>query len=397
MKVSSIDTIRIEEFPNLLFVEIKTDEGLVGLGETFYGPMSSEAHIHEIIAPYLLGKNPLNIEMHQKHLIGYTGFVGTSAERRGASAVDIALWDLWGKATSQPLYNLLGGKVRDKIRVYNTCAGQNYIRKLPIQGTSNFGLTSTQGKYEDLYAFLNSPADLAHSLLDMGITAMKIWPFDFAAEESHGQYISSSNMQKSLEPFEKIRSAVGDKIDIMAELHSLWNKPQAIKICRELEQFKLMWIEDPVFMDHLSSLGDVCKATSAPIAVGETRGGRADYRSLLELNSLAQVIMDISWGGGISEANKVSAMAEIWHIPIAFHDCTGPVTLTASTHLALAKSNCQIQEIVRAFYYGWYESLVTELPNIQKGYIDVPEGNGIGLSLNKEVYDRPDVQIKSSK
>ena len=147
--------------------------------------MSSEAHIHEIIAPYLLGKNPLNIEMHQKHLIGYTGFVGASAERRGASAVDIALWDLWGKATSQPLYNLLGGKVRDKIRVYNTCAGQNYIRKLPIQGTSNFGLTSTQGKYEDLYAFLNSPADLAHSLLDMGITAMKIWPFDFAAEESH--------------------------------------------------------------------------------------------------------------------------------------------------------------------------------------------------------------------
>jgi len=158
-----------------------------------------------------------------------------------------------------------------------------------------------------------------------------------------------------------------------------------------------MWIEDPVFMDHLSSLGDVCKATSAPIAVGETRGGRADYRSLLELNSLAQVIMDISWGGGISEANKVSAMAEIWHIPIAFHDCTGPVTLTASTHLALANSNCQIQEIVRAFYYGWYESLVTELPNIQKGYIDVPAGNGIGLSLNKKVYDRPDVQIKSSK
>ena len=396
MKVSGIDTIRIEEFPNLLFVEIKTDEGIVGLGETFYGPLSSEAHIHEIIAPYLIGKNPLNIEKHQKNLIGYTGFVGSSAERRGASAIDIALWDLWGKATSQPLYSLLGGKVRDKIRVYNTCAGPNYIRKLPIQGTNNFGITDEQGKYEDLKAFLESPAELAHSLLDMDITAMKIWPFDFAAEESKGQYISSSEMKKALLPFEKIREAVGDKIDIMAELHSLWNKPQAIKICNELEQFNLMWIEDPVFMDHLSSLSDLCKATSAPIAVGETRGGRADYRSLLELNGLAQVIMDISWGGGISEANKVSSMAEIWHIPVAFHDCTGPVTLTASTHLALSNSNCHIQEIVRAFYFGWYENLVTDLPIINKGYIDVPEGYGLGLSLQQDIYKRSDVHIKSS-
>ncbi len=395
MKVKSIDTIRIEEFPNLLFVEIKADEGIIGLGETFYGPMSAEAHIHEIIAPYLIGKNPLDIEKHQKQIIGYTGFIGSSAERRGSSAVDIALWDLWGKATSQPVYNLLGGKVRDNIRVYNTCAGSHYIRKLPIQGTNNFGLKK-KGKYEDLDAFLNNPVELAQSLIEMDINAMKIWPFDFAAEKSHGQYISSLDMKKSLEPFEKIKSSLGDKMDVMAELHSLWNKPQAIKICRELEKFDLMWVEDPVFMDHLSTLGEVCKATLAPISVGETRGGRADYRSLLELNGLSQVIMDISWGGGISEANKVSSMAEVWHLPIAFHDCTGPVTLTASTHLALSNSNCHIQEIVRAFYYGWYSDLVTDLPPINKGYIDVPRGSGLGLSLQDDVYKRSDVHIKSS-
>tara|TARA_B100000686_G_scaffold171875_1_gene179077 strand:- start:7705 stop:8895 length:1191 start_codon:yes stop_codon:yes gene_type:complete len=395
MKVLGIDTIRIEEFPNLLLVEIKTNEGLIGLGETFYGPMSAEAHIHEIIAPYLVGKNPLDIEKHQKKIIGYTGFVGSSAERRGSSAVDIALWDLWGKATSQPIYNLLGGKVRDNIRVYNTCAGSHYIRKLPIQGTRNFGLEK-KGKYEDLDAFLNSPVELANSLLEMDINAMKIWPFDFAAEKSQGQYISSLDMKKSLEPFEKIRDSLGNKIDIMAELHSLWNKPQAIKICKELEKFDLMWIEDPVFMDHLSTLGEVCKATSAPISVGETRGGRADYRSLLELNGLSQVIMDISWGGGISEARKVSSMTEVWHLPIAFHDCTGPVTLTASTHLALSNANCHIQEIVRAFYYGWYSDLVTDLPPINKGYIDVPNGSGLGLSLQNDVYKRSDVHIKSS-
>jgi len=395
MKVSSIDTIRIEEFPNLLLVEVKTDSGLVGLGETFYGPASAEAHIHEIIAPYLIGKDPLNIEAHQKHLIGYTGFIGASAERRGSSAVDIALWDIWGQATSQPIYGLLGGKVRDNIRVYNTCAGSHYIRKLPTQGTKNFGLNNN-GNYEDLEAFLNTPEELAHSLLDSGITAMKIWPFDFAAEKSQGQYISPNDMQTAIEPFKKIRKSLGDKIDIMAELHSMWNKPQAVKICRELENYNPLWIEDPVFMDHLSSLGEVCNATLAPIAVGETRGGRADYRSLLELNSLSQIIMDISWGGGLSEANKVSSMAEVWHIPIAFHDCTGPITLTASTHLALANSNCHIQEMVRAFYYGWYSDLVTNLPPVENGFITVPNGNGLGLSLQKDVYNRKDTHIKTS-
>ena len=231
---------------------------------------------------------------------------------------------------------------------------------------------------------------------DRGITAMKIWPFDFAAEKSQGQYISSEDMKNALEPFDKIRKALGDKMDLMAELHSMWNKPQAINICGELENYTPLWIEDPVFMDHLSTLGEVCEATLAPIAVGETRGGRADYRSLLELNSLSQIIMDISWGGGLSEANKVSSMAEAWHIPIAFHDCTGPITLTASTHLALANSNCYIQEMVRAFYYGWYSDLVTNLPPLKNGHITVPEGNGLGLSLQKDVYKRKDIHIKSS-
>ena len=106
--------------------------------------------------------------------------------------------------------------------------------------------------------------------------------------------------------------------------------------------------------------------------------------------------MDISWGGGLSEANKVSSMAEVWHIPIAFHDCTGPITLTASTHLALANSNCHIQEMVRAFYYGWYSDLVTNLPPVENGFITVPNGNGLGLSLQKDVYNRKDSHIKTS-
>ena len=394
MKVTAIETIRSEEFPNILWVQLQTDEGITGLGETFYGPASAEGHIHGLIAPYLIGKDPRNIEAHQAHLIGYIGFVGASAEMRGRSAVDIALWDILGKASNLPLCDLLGGRVREKIKVYNTCAGYSYVQTKPTQGTANFGLDATKGQYEDLDAFLNRPDELAHSLLEMGISAMKIWPFDYAAEASSGYWISADDLKRGLSSFEKIRAAVGDRMEIAAELHSLWSRPMAVKIARALEPINCMWVEDPVFMDHMHSIGEVARSTRSPIAVGETRGSRADFRQLLELEALSMAIVDLSWCGGISEARKVASMAETYHIPIAFHDCTGPVVLAVSTHLALNARNCWLQEMVRAFYYGWYHRFVTELPPVENGTITVPKGPGLGLALQPDVVTRPGVTVR---
>ena len=137
MQVTAIETIRLDEFPNLLWVHLHTDQGLVGLGEIFYGTASAEAHIHGVVAPYLLGKDPLQIDRHAKGLTGYLGFSSSGAETRGNSGVDIALWDIWGQATNQPIYQLLGGASRDRIRVYNTCAGYKYVRARKDQGTAN--------------------------------------------------------------------------------------------------------------------------------------------------------------------------------------------------------------------------------------------------------------------
>ena len=394
MKVTAIETIRSAEHPNLLWVQVHTDAGLVGLGETFYGPAAAEGHIHGIIAPYLIGKDATNIEAHQAHLTGYVGFVGASAEMRGRSAVDIALWDILGQAKDMPICDLLGGRVRETIKVYNTCAGYSYVQTKPTQGTDNFGLKAKKGDYEDLDAFLHRADELAHSLLEMDITAMKIWPLDYAAEASNGHWISQADLMKGLEPFEKIRKAVGDKMDIACELHSLWSRPQAIKIAQALEPLRPMWVEDPVFLDHLHSLGEVARATRSPIAVGETRGGRADFRGLLELEALSMVIMDVAWCGGVSEAKKIATMAETWHTPVAFHDCTGPIALTISTHLALNVRNCWVQEMVRAFYYGWYPDYVTELPPITKGHITVPKGAGLGTRLQPDVIKRRGVTVK---
>ncbi len=128
MIVTHLETLRLDEFPNLLWLRVHTDAGIVGLGETFFGAQAVEAYIHETVAPYILGKNPLQIDLHARNLYGYLGYRSTGVETRGNSALDIALWDVFGKVTGQPIYQLLGGASRDRIRTYNTCAGYQYVR-----------------------------------------------------------------------------------------------------------------------------------------------------------------------------------------------------------------------------------------------------------------------------
>jgi len=399
MKIAKIETIRLAQYGNLCWVRLHADNGLVGLGETFMGPAVVEAYIHETVAPYLLGKSALTIDKHWRELYGYLGFRSSGAEMRGNSAVDIALWDLWGKATDQPVYQLLGGKCRDSIRTYNTCAGYEYIRGAEGQTSDNWGLPQGQpaGPYEDLDAFLYRADELAESLLDQGITAMKIWPFDAAAEESGGQYIPAAQLKQALEPFEKIRKAVGDKMEIMVECHSLWNLPTAIRISKALEPFDPFWIEDPIKMDSLSNVQEFRRRTTIPVTASETLATRWGYKDLLELRAVDFVMPDLGWVGGLSEAKKVATMAEAYGLPIAPHDCTGPVVFTASCHLSLNVPNALIQESVRALYTGWYTDVMEALPVVKDGMVSPPSGPGLGTELRDAVFDRKDAIIRVSE
>lgn len=396
MKISSLETLRLGEYPNILWVRVHTDEGLVGLGETFLGAETVEAYIHSEAAPLLLGEDALAIDKISRKLTGYLGFRGTGAETRGKSAIDIALWDLFGKVTNQPVWQLLGGRARDDIRTYNTCAGYKYVRA-DHQVIMNWGLENKEeGPYEDLDAFLHHADELALSLLDQGVTGMKIWPFDPYAEASGGLYISPQELETALEPFVKIREAVGNKMDIMVEFHSLWNLPMAIRIAQALERFDTFWHEDPIKMDSLGSLKAYAARSKAPICASETLGGRWAFRDLLETQAAGVVMLDLSWCGGLSEARKIAAMAETWHLPVAPHDCTGPVVLAASTHLSVHATNALIQETVRAFYYGWYGDLVTQLPPIENGRIRPPDGPGLGMELLPDLEKRPDATVRKS-
>src|SRR5882757_4915323 len=149
MKITALETIRLEEFANLLWLRVHTDEGLVGLGETFFAPLTVEAYVHEVLAPKVIGRDPLAIDRLSKDLTGYLGFRSTGAEARGNSAFDIALWDIFGKATGQPIAQLLGGFSRRSIRTYNTCAGTEYIKDAKGQTTANYGIGAGRD-YDDL-------------------------------------------------------------------------------------------------------------------------------------------------------------------------------------------------------------------------------------------------------
>jgi len=380
MKITALETIRIAERPNLLWVEVSTDEGPVGLGETFFGAETVEAHVHEWIAPRVLGRDPLQIDRLAADLAGYVGFRSSGAEMRGNSAFDIALWDIFGKVTGQPVAQLLGGFTRQAIRTYNTCAGSGYIKTADGQSVANWGISAEAG-YDDLDGFLHRADELAHALLEDGITAMKIWPFDIAAEQSGGRHISAEDLRRGLEPFEKIRNAVGDRMDVMVEFHSLWQLLPAMRIAKALAPFDTYWHEDPIRMDSLASLKRYAAVSPAPICASETLATRWAFRDLLETEAAGVVMLDLSWCGGLSEARKIASMAEAWHLPVAPHDCTGPVVLTASTHLSLNAPNALVQESVRAFYRTWYRDLVTALPEVRNGMITVPPGPGLGLEL----------------
>ena len=344
------------------------------------------------------GAGPVAVEQHSRRLLqNYVGFKSTGAEIRGSSAFDIALWDLFGKVVDQPIYQLLGGKCRDRIRVYNTCAGYRYVRARPTQRLEDWGLENKDGPYEDLDGFLNRADELAESLLSEGYRGMKIWPFDFAAEASYGTDISAEDLKKAVQPFEKIRKRVGDRIDIHVELHSMWQLPAAIKIARALEPFEPYWFEDPIKMSNLDAIKRFRESTRVWVTASETLATRWAFRELFEKGATSVAMLDIGWCGGLSEAKKIATMAECHELPVAPHDCTGPGLLTASVHLCMASPNALVQEVVRAFYFGWYQELVDNLPPLKDGYIEPPEGPGLGLTLRPGLHQRPDARSRISE
>jgi galactonate dehydratase len=404
MRITRVETLQTPTYPNLVWVQLHTDAGLVGLGETFFGPDSAAAYIHQMAAPYLLGKDPREVARHVYALGQGMAFRAIGAEARGLSAIDVALWDLFGQSVNLPIYRCLGGPVRDSIRIYNTCAGYGYnIYKAHKPGerfSESWGIGEHEGPFEDLLKWQDrgQAAQLARELLDMGITAMKIWPFDQFADATNGQHITPQQLDLAARPFRDIREAVGMQMEIAVELHSRWNLQCAIRIAEVLEEIRPLWYEDPIKMDNPEALAQFARSTRVPTTASETMTNRASFRQFLDQDAIGIVMLDTGWVGGISEGHAIGKLAETYHRPFAPHDCTGPVTYIAGTHLCMSLPNAMIQEGVRAYYDGgWYEDVVTALPAVENGFVSAPDGPGLGTRLQPEFLKRPDIVTRSTE
>ncbi|MBL8117177.1 MAG: mandelate racemase/muconate lactonizing enzyme family protein [Anaerolineae bacterium] len=394
MKITRLETIWIDDQPNTTWVRIHTDDGLIGLGETFYVPRAIAAMVHDVFAGLLLGRSPLDIENHWANMMGTVNFFGfAGSEMRAISAIDVALWDILGQHTGQPIYNLLGGRNRDRVMIYNTCV--------------------SHGPHQDYHRWRmeHKTGELAAELLKSGIKAMKIWPFDQfgvslggpvgsrAGAEAVGpvtHYISPENLKKGVSYVEDIRRTVGDQMEIAIEGHARWNLTEAVKIARALEPYNIMWLEEIMPPDNPESYARLKHDTTIPLCVSERLFTRYGFRAVVEQNAADIIMPDMAWTGGLSETRKICSMADTYYLPITSHDTIGPVALWSAAHLMLHIPNALVMETVRAYYEGWYNEVMTDSIPISDGMLSLPEKPGLGVALREEVLQRPDVHIEVS-
>lgn len=355
MKVTDIKTFAVDCFrTNWVFVKIYTDEGITGVGEaTLEYKEKALFGAVEHIKEYLVGKNPLDIERHRHDIYRDAYWRGGPVLMSALSAVETALWDILGKTLGVPVYQLLGGKVRDKVRIY-------------INGW---------------FAGAKEPEEFAEKAkiaVKRGVTAMKWDPFGKSYLE-----ITGKDLDKALRCVDEVRRAVGNDVDLLIEGHGRFNIPTAINIAKELAPFKPMFFEEPVPPDNLDALKAVRDKSPVAISAGERLYTMRDYKKMFDLMAADYIQPDVSHAGGIMELKNIAAEAECRYIPFAPHNPSGPVACAATLQLAALCPNFSILEIMYSdvAYRG---EITNENLKYADGFIEIPNGAGLGIEINEE-------------
>lgn len=359
---------------NTILVKVYTDDGIDGIGEAFGTGKARtiEAAIYEY-ERWLIGKDPTRIVRNwQAYYRGSRYPLGT-ATMAGLSAVEQALWDISGKACGLPVYKMLGGPFRDKIRVY----ASGYLSQ-----PSHFDLEP------------KSLVQGAKDVVQRGFTAMKITP----QPDNYRDLTPDQIFRESIERIRSVREAVGNDIDIALDYHGRSFSPtEAIRLARAIEAYHPLFLEEPALTENPASLRDVKMKTTVPIAGGERCISRDRLREILELRAVDVLQPEPTCNGGILETVKWAAMGEIHHIVLAPHHACGPVSLLACTHADACAPNFLIQECNVDLDTPLLKELYTGLPVIEDGYLKLPEEPGLGIEFNEEAaakypfkpYDRP--------
>ena len=394
-RIEAVETVRHPEFPHLTHVLLHAEGGLTGLGETFHYAEAVETYVHSELAPRVVGSPAGNLaELWQRigaFADGRRPHSGSISVDSGAtSALDLAAWDLRARALGLPLHEALGGAVRDAIRVYVTAVDPDHLPPRGAQPhertmSDDWGLGGTrESAHRDWTSSLERPGELARELVDEGFTALKLFPFVRLAEATKGLSISPAQIAENIEPFQAVRDAVGDRLDLAVDLASMWTLAPAIQIARALSPFELMWLEDPLRISALDSVGRLKEAMTMPLAGYDYRCGLSSYIDLVERGRVALVRMDLGWVGGITEAVRIAAYAEARGLGVILHDCAGPVSWASATHTCLHLPNAVIQECVRAYARDIYPQIVSGLPAVAGGVARPGPGPGHGLTLTDD-------------
>ncbi len=369
MKVSDVQVFLIgAAWRNYVFVRIQTDTGVVGWGEGTLG--WKETAVRELIQDYarryVVGHNPFDIEdlwFRLYQIEHNSGPVMFSA----MAGIEMALWDILGKACGQPVYNLVGGKVRSKVKAY------------------------ANGWYSSI-ADMREVSDKAQQVVARGYKALKFDPFG-----PGGREISRAGLTKACQTVEVVRKAVGEDVDILLEFHGRFSPIMALEAIRAMVPYNPAWCEEPIPAHNNDSMAQVVAGAAVRVATGEHIYGRYGFLDLLEHRAAHVIQPDITYSGGFLETKKIAALAEAYYVSVAPHNCDGPLKTIASIHLAANIPNFLILETFQDYDVSWRERLTPGTPKVKDGYYDVPTKPGWGIEVDESIIaahpEDPDAKL----
>jgi galactonate dehydratase len=338
---------------NWVFVKVLTDEGIDGIGEAYsVGPDEATVAVLQDFKRWLLGRDPRDIEGLWHEMYNFTRFPGGSVVNSAISGIEHALWDILGKSLGAPVYRLLGGRCREKIRVYVHAGG-------------------------------STPSELSEAVLSVakrGFNAVKVSPFPPGSDRMPWNLV----LKASEDRMEAVRNAVGEGFDVAVDIHAKILEPsRAVQLCKVLEPFRPLFLEEPLRPENPDALAEVAKAVEAPIATGEQLYTKWGFREVLEKRAADIIQPDVCCAGGILECRKIAAMAEAYYVSVAPHNPMGPVATAVNVHLAAGIQNFLILEYIPD--EGPPRTDVVKKPmEIEGGYLKIPEEPGLGIELREE-------------
>jgi galactonate dehydratase len=346
-----------------IFVEVQTDEGITGWGEvTTTHPVANRAvcAVLQQIDPLLVGENPFHIEkLWNKMFRRFTYMGSRGAATNAISGIDIALWDIRGKAMNQPIFELLGGPVRETIALYT-------------HPDPNIGPDEAKRQ--------------AKEIADSGHAGMKFDPYPHMQEENNGYLNGGMTYKGEAEANEittAIREGAGPEMELMIDAHGRFDVPTSVRLSRSVAPSNIHWWEEPVPVESTQALKNVRDQIDLPISVGERLHTRWEFTAILEQHLADFLEPDVTWTGGISELKKISTMAEAYYVPVAPHDASGPINVLAGAHVMMTVPNFYKLETARHRLVAYDNFIQTPL-DVRQGQLHLPDASGLGIEMNMD-------------